>query len=97
MKIELDKKKEIESVIKKSYFSDGNNGKLNGKDNQLKISKKEPLFIMLKGLNNMTIRVTNQDIIDGCMRFVVDESDQGVYLIPCSLYCIIENQKYSFY
>ena len=96
MKIEYDKKKELESVIKKSYFSD-NNGKLGSKRSHLSIEKKDPIYLMLKGLNNMTIRITNESIIDGCFRFVVDEKDEEINLIPCSIYCIVENEKYSFY
>ena len=38
----------------------------------------------------------NTDLIDGTMRFVVNE-ENGVTLIPCSTYCIIEENKYSFY
>jgi hypothetical protein len=45
----------------------------------------------------MTIRITNESIIDGCFRFVVDENDEEINLIPCSIYCIFENEKYSFY
>lgn len=97
MKIEFEKKKELEHVIKKSYFSD-ENGKLCGKKINLKIDKKDPIYIMLRGLNNMTIRITNQEIIDGCVRFVVDDTHENhINLIPCSIYCIIENEKYSFY
>lgn len=96
MKIEYDKRKDLESVIKKSYFSD-NNGKLGTKRSSIKIEKKDPIYLMLKGLNNMTVRITNESIIDGCFRFVVDESDEHISLIPCSIYCIFENEKYTFY
>jgi hypothetical protein len=96
MKIQYDKKKDLKNVIEKSYFED-NNGKLKGKKHHLKIDKKDPIYLMLKGLNNMTIRLTNEDLIDGCVRFVVDEQDNHINLFPCSIYCIIENEKYSFY
>lgn len=97
MKIEFDRGKELENVIKKSYFSDENNGKLCGKKSHLKIDKKDPIYIMLKGLNNMTIRIINEEIVDGCVRFVVDEHETHIHLFPCSIYCIIENEKYCFY
>lgn len=97
MKIEFDKKKELESVIKKSYFSD-ENGKLCSKKTFLKIEKKDPIYIMVKGLNNMTVRITNQEIVDGTVRFIVDDTHENyIHLIPCSIYCIVENEKYSFY
>lgn len=97
MKIEYSKKEDLEKIITKSYFDGDNNGKLCNKKNCLKIDKKDPLYIMLKGLNNMTVRITNENIIDGCFRFVVDESDKHVHLYPCSIYCIKENNKFSFY
>ena len=96
MKIEYDKKKDLKNVIEKSYFSE-NNGKLYGQKHCLKIDKKDPIYIMLKGLNNMTIRLTNEDIIDGCVRFVVDEHNNHINLFPCSIYFIVENEKYIFY
>jgi len=96
MKIEFDRKSELKSVINKSYFIN-NNGKLIGQKHRLKIDKKDPIYLMLGGLNNMTIRLTNEELIDGCVRFVVDEHPNHIYLYPCSIYCIIENDKYSFY
>ena len=96
MRIEYENKSELNEVINKSYFTDGNQGKLLTKDN-LRIPNEDPVYIMLKGLNNMTVRVTNEDLIDGCSRFVVDEHADHINLIPCSNYCIIEDGKYSFY
>lgn len=96
MKIEINQEKELKELIEKCYFDD-NNGKLRNKDNSLKISKDDPIFIMLKGLNNMTVRITNEKLIEGSSRFVVDENENEVNLLPCNIYCIIENSKYSFY
>jgi len=96
MKIEYEKTKELKKVIEKSYFED-NNGKLIGKKESIRIEKEDPIYIMLRGLNNMTVRILNEDLIDGTCRFVVDEHDTHVELYPCSIYCIIENNKYSFY
>lgn len=96
MKIEFDKKNELKKVIESCYFDD-NNGKLRPCDSHLTIGKNDPIYIMLKGLNNMTVRITNEELIDGCSRFVVDEKENEIKLIPCSIYCIIENNKYSFY
>lgn len=97
MKIEFNDKKQLKQLIEKCYF-DENNGKLKNSDNYLIISKTEPLYIMLRGLNNMTVRITNTQIIDGCSRFVIDESDsETVRLYPCSIYCIVDQGKYSFY
>ena len=96
MKIEFSKKNELKKVIEDCYFKD-NNGKLRPCNSHLYVSKDDPIYFMLKGLNNMTVRITNDDLIDGCSRFVVDEKESGINLVPCSIYCIIENDKYSFY
>lgn len=97
MKIEFSDKNQLKELIDNCYFND-NNGKLRNKDKYLTISKSDSIYIMFRGLNNMTVRITNSHLIDGCSRFVIDETDeQIVRLYPCSIYCIIEQGKYSFY
>lgn len=97
MKIEFNDKKQLKQLIESCYFED-NNGVLRNDDNFLTISKNDPTYIMFRGLNNMTVRITNAQMIDGCSRFVIDESDDvDVKLYPCSIYCIIDQGKYSFY
>lgn len=98
MKIELGKDYEVElnNLIQKCYF-ENNNGKLNNKVESIVIKKEDPTYIMLKGLNNMTVRIHNDNLIEGTTRFVVDECEDYVKLIPCNIYCITENNKYSFY
>jgi hypothetical protein len=97
LKIDFKDNKQLEKVIKKTYFDDGNLGKLIGKKEFLTILKNDPLFIVFKGLNNITVRLTNEEMIDGIMRFVVDENDKNIKLYPVNNYCIIEDKKYSFY
>lgn len=97
LKIEFTKNEELKSLIEKSYFETGTKGKLVGQKESLKIQKEDPLYIIFKGLNNMTVRLHNHDLIDGSLRLVVDEHDWGVNLYPCSIYCIVEEEKYSFY
>lgn len=97
MKVEFSDKKQLKQLIDTCYFDD-NNGRLRNTQNHLTVLKSEPIYIMLRGLNNMTVRVTNGQLIDGCSRFVIDESDDEVVkLFPCSIYCIIDSGKYSFY
>ena len=95
MKIEYGGK-DLKEVIINSYFADGSMGKLSEK-HHLNIPNEDPIYIMLKGLDNMTVRITNEELIDGCSRFVVDEYNDHIKLFPCSNYCIVENNKYSFY
>ena len=85
MKIEYDNVEDLKNLIYKSYFED-NNGKIKGKIAHLEIQKEDPMYLILNGLNNMTVRVSNESIIDGFFRFVVDEDDDHINLIPCSIY-----------
>jgi hypothetical protein len=97
MKVEFTDKKQLKQLIDACYFDD-NNGKLRNKQECLTISKKDSIYIMFRGLNNMTVRITNTHLIEGCSRFVIDETDDFfVKLFPCSIYCVIDQGKYSFY
>jgi hypothetical protein len=97
LKIEYRDKIQLDKVIKESYFETGTKGKLMGKKSSLKIDKDDPLFIVFKGLNNMTAKILNDEIIDGSVRCVVDETEQEINLYPVNSYCIVEDEKYSFY
>lgn len=97
LKIEYKNQEILDRVIMKSYFENENNGKLVGKKDCIKIGQDDILFIAFKGLNNITIKLTNEDLIDGSMRCVVDETSDSVSLYPINNYCIVEDKKYSFY
>jgi hypothetical protein len=97
MKIEFKDDEQLKNVIDQSYFHDGNNGKLIGKKSYVSINEENPLFIAFRGLNNATIKLINEKLIEGSLRCVVDESQNSINLYPINNYCIIENQKYSFY
>jgi hypothetical protein len=97
LKIEFKDNEQLKSIISKTYFDDGNNGKLKGKIASLKIEKEDPLFVVFKGLNNATTKILNDDLIDGSMRCVIDEEVEFIQLYPINNYCIIEQEKYSFY
>lgn len=97
MKIELQDSTQLENLIKGVYFDDDRMGKLSNKEGvSFKIDKEDSLNILFRGLHNTTVKVYNNDVIDGTMRFIVSE-ENGLNLIPCSTYCIIEENKYSFY
>lgn len=97
MKIEFKDESQLKEVIEKSYFEEGNLGKLIGKKSFVTIEKEDPLFIAFKGLNNMTVKLLNEKIIEGSMRCVIDESDNKINLYPINNFCIVEQSKYSFY
>ena len=97
LKIEIKDKNQLTQVIEESYFKTGTKGKLVGKQSSIKIDKEDPLFIVFKGLNNMTAKIINDELIDGSVRCVVDETSEVISLFPVNPYCIIEDEKYSFY
>lgn len=97
IRIEYNQNDQLLNTIQKSYFEDGTKGKLVGKKAFLTIDKEDPLFIVFKGLNNLTAKLTNEDLIDGSMRCVVDETDESINLFPINNYCVMEQEKYSFY
>ena len=71
-------------------------GKILGKKHYLTIDESDEInYTIFKGLNNATVKITNE-IIDGSMRFIVDETEGDIRLYPISVYCVKE-QKYSFY
>jgi hypothetical protein len=48
-------------------------------------------------MNNVTVKITNDEVIDGTMRFVIDETEGEVRLYPISIYSIKEENRYIFY
>ena len=97
IRVDYQNSKELQSLIKKAYYNNGTMGKITSRDNFIKVSEKEDvLFTILKGMNNATIKVINESI-DGTMRFMVDENSNEIRLYPISIYCVKENEKYSFY
>lgn len=98
IKVEFSNSEELKKIIEKSYFQNGLNGKINGKENYISITKEDDVnWTIFKGLNNVTVKITN-DVIDGSMRFIIDDTDDNeVKLFPISIYCIKEDEKYSFY
>jgi len=98
IKVEISKSEELKNIIEKAYFEEGIMGKIIGKKHFIKIDESDDInFTIFKGLNNATVKVTNEEIIDGSMRFIVDETEGDLRLYPVSIYCIREDNKYIFY
>ena len=99
VKIEFQNSEVLKSIIEKSYFEEGTNGKLFGKSNYLVMSSDiEPeAFEILKEVKNSTVKICNQEIIDGSIRFIVEETEGELRMYPASIYCVKEEDKYSFY
>jgi hypothetical protein len=100
IKIEFSNQTELKKVIEKSYFEEGYLGKLLTNTNFVEITPEvdDVLHTVIKGLNNATIKVSNNDLIDGTCRFIVDDTGENPKIFPISMYCIVDdNKKYIFY
>jgi hypothetical protein len=99
IKVEFSNTDSLKSIIEKAYFIEGDSGKIIGKDYFLEIDKEKDdvTFTILKGLHNATVKITNNEIIEGSMRFLIDESQNNIRISPISIYCIKEEGKYIFY
>jgi len=98
IKVELNKTEDIKNIIELAYFKEGFGGKILGKKHYISITKDDDVnWSIFNGLHNATIKVTNEEIIDGTMRFVIDESEGELRLYPISIYCIKEEERYIFY
>jgi len=96
IKIEYTNSENIKTLIEKAYFEEGDRGRIVNKNNYLELTPNDELFESLKDLNNAVVKITN-DILDGSMRFVIEETENSIKLFPISIYCVKENETYSFY
>lgn len=99
LKLEFKNKETLKEVIQKAYFNDGQNGALKGNKNSILISESDDvLHTILKGLDNLTVKLENEELIDGTFRFLVEEKGKEINLVPISLYCITtEDGRFSFF
>jgi hypothetical protein len=86
---------ELNKLIKKTYFEE-NNGKIRGNENNLELFKTHPMYNEFVGLNKSCVKLENE-LIDGTIKCIVEEHKDIIKLFPISIYCIIDDEKYSFY
>jgi hypothetical protein len=74
-------------------------GKILGKNHFITIDESTDgvAYTIFKGLNSTTAKITNEEVIDGSMRFMIDETSDEIRLYPISIYCIQEEERYIFY
>jgi hypothetical protein len=89
----------LKKIIEKAYFQEGLAGKIQGNQNYIVLTEEidEVAYSVLKGLHHATAKIANADVIDGCMRFMIDESHDELRMYPISIYCYEEDGKYCFY
>jgi hypothetical protein len=92
LKIEYKDTKALHDFIKSSY----ENGVLINKNNKLTFDNKSQFYNLCKGLSNHTIRLINDELIEGSLRFSIQEEEDNIVLYPCSIIYEIDNNKYSF-
>jgi hypothetical protein len=90
---------QLKSIIEKAYFQKGLAGKIQGNENYISITEEidEAAHSVMKGLHHATVKITNAEVIDGSMRFMIDESHGEIRIYPISIYCYEEDGKYCFY
>ncbi len=97
IKVDISKTEELVNIIEKSYFEEGFAGKIMGQKHYLTIDESDDInYSIFKGLHNATVKVSNEEVIDGSLRFIVNEENGDIRLYPASIYCIKE-EKYIFY
>jgi len=97
IKVEFTNTESLRQIIEKAYFEEGTMGKITGNQHYIVVNEEEESYSLIKGLHNVTIKVTNNDVIDGSMRFIIDESNNDLRISPISIYCIKEEERYIFY
>ena len=96
IKVEFTNTESLRQIIEKAYFEEGTMGKITGNQHYVVVEEADVAYSVIKGLHNVTIKVTN-DLIDGSMRFIIDESNDDLRISPISIYCIKEEERYIFY
>jgi len=98
IKVDFSNTEELKNIIEKVYFTEGMGGKIIGNKNFIKINESDNVhYEIFKDMNSVTVKLHNPEIIDGSMRFMIDETQGEVRLYPISIYCIKEENKYIFY
>jgi hypothetical protein len=98
IKVDFKNSNDLTNLIEKSYFLDGDTGKILKKEHYLKIDESKDIdYSIFKGLDGATVKLLNDDVVDGSMRFMVEEVDSEIRLYPISIYAIKEGNRYSFY
>jgi len=99
LKLDFEDKVLLEELIQKSYFEEGQMGRISGNSNFIKITEENDiLHTIFKGMNNVTVKISNPDIIDGSCRFIISDKNNEIKLKPISIFCIKdETGRYSFY
>lgn len=92
LRFEFKDTKLLSSFIELCY----NDGILTDKNKKMTFDKTSHIYNLCKGLSNLTVRIWNDEILDGTMRLIIDDTINEVSLYPCSIVYVMDNNKYSF-
>jgi hypothetical protein len=96
IKYEIKDSKLLLSLIKNAYKM----GVLCDKNQHFTFDSQTELFAISIGLNNIFVRVQNENVIDGYLKTILieDKENNVVKLFPVSLYCDYDadSKKYTF-
>jgi len=96
IRVELTNTDDLTKIINKAYFKEGFKGKITGSNKHFISIEDDVNKTIFTGLHNATVKIMNEELIDGAMRFRI-EDDKGIRLYPISIYCIKIEDRYSFY
>jgi len=88
----------LSQLIERAYDIKDGKGTIKGNRHALEVcpNNDKELHTILTGLHMSTVKVTNNELIDGNLRFMVFEEGSSITLSPISIYCIKED-KYIFF
>jgi len=92
LRFEFKDTKTLLAFVKSCY----DNGVLVDRTKKMTFEKTSHIYSLCKGLSNLSVRIWNDEIIDGTMRFIIDEHSENIDLYPCSIIYEMDNNKYSF-
>lgn len=95
IKIEMENTKSLKSFLEKVYKK----GHHIDNKGPLVITKSidSTLFTSLHEMDNVIIRLTNKDIIDGFLRSIVENGQKDIKIHPISIHFIEEEGRYNFF
>ena len=95
IKFEFRDNEQLKKLIEDAYMKF--NGKRNDTDEYITLSDDDIYYNILLGMD-YDIKITNDELISGCIRVKKVEEGSSIRLYPISRYCIIdESDKFSFY
>ena len=98
IKVEMKSSESLSELIERAYDIKDGKGTIKGNRHTIGVCPENDaeLHGILTGLHMSTIKVINNDVIEGNLRFMVFEEGSSITLTPISIYCLKE-EKYIFF